>query len=254
MTDKIAETARRTRGYWFIDGLAEIGTGILFVVISIPYLLWSLVPHGSAWSKLASGGRDVLLLLGVVIFYIVIRSAKLRLTYPRTGYMEEKQPGRKQILMTGAIGLVGVLVFTGLVVAGILLWPAFRLGLVSNMAYFPTIFGLFFMVFQINLGFRTGLRRFFVLAGVAALASLGLFMTTHFYLAAHAFDWIFITSVDPNDPMPAGSNAVLMGQAHYIYMGVAIFAAVHGLAWLVSGLIVRRKYLLQNPVPQEQTK
>ena len=254
MTDIIAVAARRTRGYWFIDGMAEIGTGILFVVISIPYLLWSLVPQGSAWSKLASSGRDVLLLMGIVIFYIVIRSAKFRLTYPRTGYMEEKQPGRKQILMTGAIGLVGVLVFTGLVVAGSLLWPAFLVGLVRNMAYFPTIFGLFFMVFQIILGFRTGLRRFFMLAGMAALASLGLIITAHFYLAAHPFDWTFITSAGPNDSMPVGSNAALMGQAHYIYMAVAIFAAVHGLAWLVSGLIVRRKYIRQNPVPQEETK
>ncbi|HEX7542283.1 MAG TPA: hypothetical protein VF352_09145, partial [Anaerolineales bacterium] len=126
MTDKIADATRRTRGYWFIDGLAEIGGGILFVVLSIPYLLYSLAPEGSGMAKMASSGRDVLLLLGIVIFYIVIRVAKLRSTYPRTGYLEDQHPGRKRILTASAICVVGVLVFAGLMVAGILLFPAFR--------------------------------------------------------------------------------------------------------------------------------
>lgn len=69
MTDKIADAIRRMRGYWFIDGLAEIGASILFVVLSIPYLRWSLAPEGSSMAKFASGGRDILLLLGIVIFY-----------------------------------------------------------------------------------------------------------------------------------------------------------------------------------------
>jgi hypothetical protein len=252
MTDKITEATRRTQAYWFIDGLAETGTGILFVVTSIPYLLWSLVPQGSAWSKLASNGRDILLILGIAILFIVVRSIKLHSTYPRTGYMEEKQPGRKQILMTGTFSLAGVLVFAGLMVTGSLLWPAFRMCLVRNIAYLPTIIGLFFMAFQIILGFRTGLRRFFVMAGIAALASLGLFVAARFYLATHPFDWTFITTTGPNDPMPAGSTVALTDLLHYVYMGAAIFFAMQGLAMLVSGLLVRRKYLHQNPVTQEE--
>jgi hypothetical protein len=254
MTDNITDATRRTRGYWFVDGLAETGTGILFVVISIPYLVWSLVPQGSAWSKLASGSRDILLLLGIAILFIVVRSTKLRSTYPRTGYVEEQHPGRKQILIAGAISLAGVLVFTGLMVAGSLLLPAFRQGLVNGLAYSPAFIGLIVIFIQVILGIRTGLRRFFVLAGMAALASLGLAFTAHFYLAAHAFDWTFITTIGPNDPMPAGSTMALTDLLHYVYMGAAIFFTVQGLAMLVSGLIVRRNYLHQNPVTQEETK
>jgi hypothetical protein len=252
MTDKITDATRRTRGYWFIDGLAEIGGGILFVVISIPYLLWSLVPEGSRMAKLASSGRDVLLLLGIAIFYLVIRAVKLRSTYPRTGYVEEQRPARKQILTAGVFGVAGVLVFAGLMVSGSLLFPAFRQGLVNALAYSPAFFGLILILSQVILGFRTGLKRFYGLAGMAALVSLGLVMAAHFYLAAHPFDWTFIANSGPNDPMPAGSAAALTGLLHYVYTGVAIFAAIHGLAWLVSGLIVRRNYLCQNPVPQEE--
>ena len=254
MTDKIADATQRARGYWFIDGLAEIGSGILFVVISISYLLWSLVPPGSAWSKLASGGRDVLLLGGIAMVFVLIRAAKLRSTYVRTGYVEEHRPARKQILSAGAIGVAGVLGLAGLMVVGSLFFPAFRLGLVNGLAYFPAIFGLIFIVVQASLGFRTGLKRFYGLAGLAALASLGLSVAAHFYLAVHPFDWSFIATAGPNDPMPAGAAAALMDLLHYVYAGVALFAAVHGLAWLVSGLTVRRKYLRQNPLPQEVVK
>ena len=252
MTDKIADATRRTRGYWYIDGLAEIGTGILFVAISIPYLLWSLVPQGSAWSKLASSGRDIVLLLGLVISYVVIRAAKLRSTYPRTGYVEDQRPGRKQVLTASAIGVAGVLVYAGLMAAGILLFPAFRLGLFNILAYLPTIFGFIFALIQVVLGFRTGLKRFYVLAGMAALASLGLALAAHFYLAAHPFDWTFIATTGLNDPMPAGLDAALIDLLHYVYRSVAILAAVFGLAWLVSGLVVRRNYLRRNPIPKEK--
>ena len=250
MTDKIADATRRTRGYWYIDGLAEIGSGILFVVISIPYLVWSLVPQGSAWSKLASSSRDVLLLLGIAIFYLAIRSAKLRSTYPRTGYVEDQRPDRKQIL-TVAIGVAGVLVFAGLMTAGILLFPAFRLGLFNTLIYFPTIFGFFLALSQVILGFRTDTKRFYVLAGVAALASIGLAVNSFVYLAAHPVDWrpLFASS---NGSMPAGSSIALLNLLHSVYQGVALLAAVFGLVMLVSGLIVRRNYLRRNPVPQEE--
>lgn len=254
MTDKIADATRRTRGYWFIDGLAEIGTGILFMVVSIPYLLWSLAPEGSSMAKLASSGRDVLLLMGIVILFVVIRAAKLRSTYPRTGYVEDQRPSRKQVFTIGAICVAGVLVFAGLMVAGILLFPAFRLGLFNTLAYFPAIFGFFFALSQAILGFRTGLKRFYVLAGIAALAGLGLVRAAHVYLAAHPYNWSVITIASPIDRMPAGSDVALTDLLHYVYAGAAIFFAVLGLTMLVSGLIVRRNYLRNSPFPKEETK
>jgi hypothetical protein len=254
MRDTISDVTRRTQGYWFIDGLAETGSGILFMVISIPYLLWSLVPPDSAWSKLASGGRNILLLLGIIVFYYVIRAAKLRSTYPRTGYVEEQRPDRKRILTAGAIGVAGVLVFAGLMGAGSLLFPAFRLGVFNVLAYIPAFIGLIMVFIQVSLGFRTGLKRFYGLAGVAALTSLGLVLAARLHLAAQPFDWTFIANSGPNDLMPAGSAAALMGLFHYVYMEAAIFFAVQGLACLVSGLIVRGNYLRQNPAPQEAAK
>jgi hypothetical protein len=254
MRDTISDVTRRTQGYWFVDGLVEIGSGILFIIVSIPYLLWSLVPPDSAWSKVASGGRNILLLLGIVVFFVAIQAAKSRSTYPRTGYVEEQQPDRKQILTAGALGVAGVLVFAGLVVAGSLLFPAFRQGLFNVLAYIPAFIGLIMVFIQISLGFRTGLKRFYWLAGMAALTSLGLVLAARFHLAAQPFDWTFIAHSGPNDPMPVGSAAALTGLLHYVYRGAAFFFTVQGLAMLVSGLIVRSSYLRQHHLLQDAEK
>ncbi|MCX6038736.1 MAG: hypothetical protein NTW99_12790, partial [Chloroflexi bacterium] len=88
--------------------------------------------------------------------------------------------------------------------------------------------------------------------GIAALASLGLVIAAHVYLTAHPFDWTFITNASQIGPMPAGSDVALIDLLHYVYTGGAISFAVFGLTMLVSGLIVRRNYLRQNPVPQEE--
>jgi hypothetical protein len=254
MRDNISNLTRHARGYWYADGLAEIGSGILLMLLSIPYLLWSLAPQGSAMAKLASSGKDVVLLLGLVVLFMIVQGIKQRSTYPRTGYVEERRPERKQVLKIIAITMGGMLLFAGLVAAGLLLFPAPCLGLVNLLAYFPTFFGLSFTLIQVVLGFRTGLKRFYVLSGIAALASLGLVMAAHLYLAAHPFDWTFITVASQNAPMPAGSSAALIDLLHSVYTGVALFCAVFGLAMLVSGLVVRRIYLRQNPFSQEEIK
>jgi hypothetical protein len=251
MKDQFSQIARRTRAYWFIDGLAEISTGILFVVLSIPYLLWSLAPEGSSMAKLASRGRDILLLLGLIILFVIIRSAKRRSTYPRTGYIEDLKPGHKQFLGARFLFIGGVLIVAGLLVAGILLFPRFRFSLIQTLVYVPSIFGLFFTLGQVVLGIRTGLKHFYILGGIAALASLGLVIASYLYRTAHPFDWTFITNTSQIDLMPAGSNVALMGLFHYVYTGVAIFASVFGLATLISGLFARRDYLRQNPSPAE---
>jgi hypothetical protein len=250
MKDQFSQIARRTRSYWFIDGLAEIGCGILFIVLSIPYLLWSLAPVGSSMEKLASSGRDILLLLGLVILFVIIRSAKQRSTYARTGYIEDRKPGRKQFLETGILSIGGVLIIAGMLVAGILLFPGVRLGLIQTLVYFPTIFGLFFTLGQVVLGIRTGIQRFYWLAGVSALLSLGLLPASFPYLVAHPVDLsAFVTN--PDGIMPVGAGIALSELFRYVYMGVAIFMTGFGVAMLVSGLFARRNYLRQNLLPKE---
>ncbi len=252
MTDIIYDTTRRTRGYWFLDGLAEIGSGILFIIISIPYFLWSLAPPGSNMAKLASMGRDILLLSGLITVNIVIWIVKQRSTYIRTGYIEERRPGQKLVLKMIAITMASMLVFAGLMTVGILFFPAFPSHLIKSLVYFPAVFGLLIALSQVVIGFRTAIQRFFILAGIAALTGVGLAINSFIYLIVHPADWRPLIS-NSYRPIPAEGSLALLRLLQHVYQSVAFFGAVFGMVILTSGITVRRKYLRKNmTLPEEK--
>jgi hypothetical protein len=247
MTDKMTDAARRTRGYWFVDGLAEIGGGILSIVVGVPYLLWSLAPQGSRLARVASGGRDVILLVGIALLFVIIRMIKQRSTYPRSGYIEERQPERKKTLKTILLIFGCLIVFPFLLIVGFRFFPNFRIGFLNTMFFFPTILGLFFTLGLVVWGFRAGIKRFYVLAGVAALTSLGLLSVSLPVLVKNPFKLSYFSSMSINAQMPAEAASALLNLFRNVTTGAGIFLAVFGLAMLVSGLITRRQYLLKNP-------
>ena len=248
MLDPIRDAARRAQGYWFIDGLPEIGCGILFMLLSIPYLLWSLAPQGSRLARMTSSSRDIVLLIGLLALFIAIRIIKRRSTYPRSGYIEEKKRSERQFVRAAVLSLGGLLLFTGILVAGILLFPDFRSGFLKTMFYFPTIMGAFITTILVAISLRTGLRRFSILAGVTAIVSAGLAFFTFKTVVVPPVDLSFFASANPSAPMPVEAASALRTLFHSAYQEVAIFASIFGLAMLVSGLIIRRKYLQENPV------
>ena len=225
MTDKMTDAARRMCGYWFVDGLAEIGGGILSIVVGVPYLLWSLAPQGSRLVGVASGGRDVILLVGIALLFVIIRMIKQRSTYPRSGYIEERQPERKKTLKTILL-IFGCLIVFPLLIVCFRFFPNFRIGFLNTMFFFPTILGLFFTLGLVVWGLRTGLIRFYVLAGVAALTSLGLVAVSLPALVKNPFQLSYFPSLSINAQMPAEAASALLNLFHSVTAGAGIFLAV----------------------------
>ena len=124
-----------------------------------------------------------MLLLGIALLFVIIRLIKQRSTYPRSGYIEERQPERKKILKTILVIFGCLIVFPFLLIMGFRFFPNFRIGFLNTMFFFPTILGLFFTLGLVVWGLRTGLNRFYVLAGVAALMGVGLAVTSFRELA-----------------------------------------------------------------------
>ncbi len=247
----IEESTRRARSYRFADGLAEIGSGLLFVILSGPYLIWTLAPEGSRLARIAAGSRDVVLLGGLVLLALFVWLLKERSTYPRSGYVEEAKPGRRRI--TAAIILsIGLLVVAGLLLASLFFFPELRPGFVRGLFYLPVLLGLFLSLTMLTWG-RT-IPRFYVLAGVAFVTSVALGLNTLVSQAVHQFDWSRILSTNPFAVQPGEAELALQSLARFVYRGTAILLAVFGLAMLVSGLIVRSKYLRENPLPVSREK
>jgi len=98
MADQIAgqSPGKRAAAYWFIDGLPEIGFGLLYLAWSVLGLVWGSSPN-SAWMKWAVVAASLAFLVFFCWDRRILDFVKARLTYPRTGYVRPpKEPSQKQ--------------------------------------------------------------------------------------------------------------------------------------------------------------
>ena len=87
MKDNIDTITRRTQGYWYIDGLAEMTIGLFFVILSVYFTFQKQIVTASQNDWLANLGLLGGVLLLAWLFRYALKAIKSRLTYPRTGYV-----------------------------------------------------------------------------------------------------------------------------------------------------------------------
>jgi hypothetical protein len=108
--DQIEDVIQRTRRYWNIDGLSELGFGLICLLLGAYFYIQSTLQ------------ADTLLFQVLYIFFILIvvggslasnrlvSYLKRKFTYPRTGYVAYRQPPRSRRLILGlAAGLISAL-------------------------------------------------------------------------------------------------------------------------------------------------
>jgi len=145
------KTIRRSRQYWFDDGLAEALIGILFALIGL--LFWWQTTFISRTSILVmSLALPVLIILGSLGVGVLLRWLKQRLVYPRTGYVTYQKPTRKQRNFSWLLGaVVGISIAVAITQLALFDLTAVFIGTGIGI-------GLFM------LGFRIDLMRFHFLA------------------------------------------------------------------------------------------
>lgn len=151
------QTIKRTRAYWYIDGLAEMTTGALFLLFGLVYLLLSILPHSSPFGIAIRLIYPLFLLLAMWSGGKLVKNIKVRLTYPRTGFVAYRRPSRKRRMVTFG---VGVLVTLGLIT--LMSWLE-----IEALTWFPFLDGAFLGL--ILLVISPGLPRFYMLAGISLL-------------------------------------------------------------------------------------
>lgn len=100
----VEEARKRAYRYWYEDGLGEIATGALFIVIGLWLGLQGVVPAGSTAALLSEFAFPVVVIGGVLAARYLVNIAKERITYPRTGYVRYSRPGPRRRLLSGLIG------------------------------------------------------------------------------------------------------------------------------------------------------
>jgi hypothetical protein len=110
----LGDMERRAQRYWNVDGLPELTMGLLWMVWGGAFLAGQSLPRGPAWNIYWMFTPAVLALSGVAATWLIKR-LKARITFPRAGYVEWREPSRAQRLTTAAVAIVTAAVIVGLI-------------------------------------------------------------------------------------------------------------------------------------------
>jgi hypothetical protein len=164
--DELEKVQRRTYRYWYEDGLADLGAGWVFALLSILFLLQALAPAGPL-AGISAILLPLVIIGGGLLARWAIAGLKARITYPRTGYVSYRQPtGRRRrlsaLLAMGMAMLVAFFVVSGPV----------------GQSWIPLLTGLVIGAGLLYIANRFGLGRYFVLAAASVVAgAAGSFLT-----------------------------------------------------------------------------
>ena len=207
-TNEIKQVEQRVKRYWYTDGIAELASGGMFLLLGLYFGVMGYFEEGSLIS--------VILQVSMVLFFIggafgvrwLVNTLKSRLTYPRTGYVEYrlKDAGTRNRRL--------VIVASAMVIAAASIWLVDYVHVFESMVFVTGLLvGVIFIALR---GKSSGLKRFYVLGGLA----------------------ILLGAILAYSGLPQGYTLTLF----YSLLGIAI---------LISGGLVLRGYLTENPPPVE---
>jgi hypothetical protein len=206
--DEMKEVERRVKRYWYTDGIAELTSGGLFVLLGIYFWAQGFLGEGSTASIVLQISLMLVMVGGIFGVRWLVNTLKARLTYPRTGFVEyrvdEKDAKVRRYVVAWAAMIIAI--------ASIVLIDYIR-GLDSMALITGLLVGVIFIALR---GKSSGLKRFYLLGGLAIV--LG---------AALSFSGL--------------SQAYNLG----------LFYGLLGIAVMISGGLVLRRYLSENPLPLE---
>lgn len=100
---QLNDTMQRPSRYWNIDGLPEVGIGVVWVLTSALCLLPVYIPE--RWRAFPAVAMMIVIPLATMMLGRMVKSLKRRTTAPRTGYVEPRKPSGRTRLLAGAVGL-----------------------------------------------------------------------------------------------------------------------------------------------------
>lgn len=171
MKDETSQIEQRVKRYWYSDGIGEMMGGVMFLVLAVYFSLQQYLGDESFISGILQAGLVLLLIGGVYVGRRVVNSAKARITYPRTGYVEYRTNSRNAVLMRVLAAL------TAMTVASVSIIVVRRFDSIDAMVAVTGL--LVAVIFAVKQGLTSGLGRFYfmsalsiVLGGVLSVSGL----------------------------------------------------------------------------------
>jgi hypothetical protein len=104
MNTNVDDLMRKTKSYWFEDGLTEILAGVFFIFVGLLLLVDWATPPSSPIKLMFAPLFMVVTIVWIVAGRKVINLLKEHITYPRTGYVAYKQQPRASRLPRAIVG------------------------------------------------------------------------------------------------------------------------------------------------------
>lgn len=163
MKNEIDQAKQRVYRYWYVDGLTEMGFGIICLLLGFYFYVQATYPKDSALYKLFDLGLVFVIFGAGLAGSRFISFFKNRITYPRTGYVSYRKLDGKYRWLTGLLAMVIGSLTAGLVINA----PA-------SFAWLPAATGLIMAAVLLFIAARASLPRFYLLSLGSAVIGAGL--------------------------------------------------------------------------------
>ncbi len=153
MNNQMDDMVKRTYRYFYVDGLVEAATGLLFLLIGLVLLGWINLEEGGWVQITAVIALPIVILGGTFFIKYVVNNLKERITYQRTGYVayREDEPAKGRWI----------------VIALAFAMPAILLLLPDSLNSMSTMQGALLGVILAAIGYRVSVTRFYVFGAIA---------------------------------------------------------------------------------------
>lgn len=166
MEDRLLNVEQRVKRYWYSDGIAELSSGGMFILLGLYFGIQGYFGEGSIISVILQVSLVVMMMGGVFGVRWMVNLLKTRLTYPRTGYVEYRKDERElkqRRYVVAAMALV-------IAIASMVLVKYIR-GLDSMVLITGVLVAIVFVALR---GKSSGVTRFYVMGGFSLLLGIGL--------------------------------------------------------------------------------
>ncbi|MCE9646135.1 MAG: hypothetical protein K8S20_09070 [Chloroflexi bacterium] len=101
MGNETAQVEQRIRRYWYVDGFGElVGGGGMCLILALYFSAEQYYAENTLIGGILQAGLVLVLIGGMILARRLIAVLKIRVTYPRTGFVEYRMDRRNRIFMS----------------------------------------------------------------------------------------------------------------------------------------------------------
>jgi hypothetical protein len=159
MKENVSDVEQRVKRYWYIDGFGElVGGGGMCLILALYFSASEYFGDDSLIGGLLKASMALVLIGGIFLVRRLINAVKLRITYPRTGYVEYSEPKNK--VVAGVLSAI-----TGIIMAMTFVFIVRQFNKIDAMvAISGAVMGIILFVKQV---WTARVKRFYILSAAA---------------------------------------------------------------------------------------